>query len=126
MAPAFYHRENVAFGFVNTLDSASGALITKYNINKYRETLLMFNEETNTPVATVSVSIRGMVKFAVEAVLSKKILPLLSLKNYPKMKEFSPLAVLNPKKLLVFAISVDLDDTVHERLSYQDLHCVLL
>ena len=56
LAPGFFYRENVAFGYVNTHDPAARGIITKYNVNKYRETMLMFNEETNSPVATVSVS----------------------------------------------------------------------
>ena len=57
LAPGFYYRENVAFGYVNTHDPEVRGALSKYNVNKYRETMLMFNEETNTPVATVSVSI---------------------------------------------------------------------
>ena len=56
LAPGYFYRDNVAFGYVNTHDPDARGIISKYNVNKYRETMLMFNEETNSPVATVSVS----------------------------------------------------------------------
>ena len=56
LAPGFFYRDNVVFGCVNTYDVIGRGIIAKYNINRNRETMLMFNEETNVPVATVSVS----------------------------------------------------------------------
>lgn len=56
LASAFYYKDNVAFGYVNTKLNTADGVISKYNINRNRETLLMFNEETVTPVATISVS----------------------------------------------------------------------
>ena len=56
LTPGYFYRDNVAFGYINTHDPDARATISKYNVNKYRETMLMFNEETNSPVATVSVS----------------------------------------------------------------------
>ena len=56
LAPGFFYKDNVAFGFVNTHDEGGRGVMAKYNVNRNRETMLMFNEETNSPVATVSVS----------------------------------------------------------------------
>lgn len=56
LASAFYYKEDVAFGFVNTKSAGVTEMLARYNINKHRETLLLFNEETNSPVASISVS----------------------------------------------------------------------
>ncbi|KAK7093775.1 dnaJ homolog subfamily C member 16-like [Littorina saxatilis] len=54
LAPAFFHRDRVAFGYVCTSTVEAEELMLKFNVNKRRETLLMFNEETTSPVATIS------------------------------------------------------------------------
>ena len=56
LAPAFYHRDRIAFGYVSTSMDDAQDLMRRFNINKRRETLLMFNEETSSPLATISVS----------------------------------------------------------------------
>lgn len=56
LAPAFYHKEFIKFGYVNLWTNENSNLTKKYNVNRYRETLLMFNEDTQTPVATLVVS----------------------------------------------------------------------
>ncbi|XP_076086499.1 dnaJ homolog subfamily C member 16-like [Mytilus galloprovincialis] len=53
LAPAFYHKEFIKFGYVNLWTNENSNLTKKYNVNRYRETLLMFNEDTQTPVATL-------------------------------------------------------------------------
>ena len=57
LAPAFYHRDRIAFGYVCTAVEDAQDLMRRFNINKRRETLLMFNEETAFPVATISVCV---------------------------------------------------------------------
>ncbi|KAL4220901.1 DnaJ molecular chaperone y domain [Mactra antiquata] len=54
LAAAYYFKENVLFGFVHTRTHSVDTVLSKYNINKNRETLLMFNEEVTSPVATIS------------------------------------------------------------------------
>lgn len=56
LAPAFYHKEFIKFGYVNLWSNDNVNLATKYNVNRFRETLLVFNEETESPVATLVVS----------------------------------------------------------------------
>lgn len=56
LAPAFYHRDRIAFSYVSTSTNDALKLMEKFNINKRRETLLMFNEDASSPVATISVS----------------------------------------------------------------------
>lgn len=63
LASAFYYKDNVVFGFVHTRAGEVTEIVKKYVVNKNRETLLMFNEETSAPVASISVSspvIRGL------------------------------------------------------------------
>lgn len=57
LASAFFYKENVAFGFVHTKSGDVTQILKKFNVNKNRETLLLFNEETHSPAATISVSI---------------------------------------------------------------------
>jgi hypothetical protein len=56
LASVLSYKDNVAFGFVNTKLGMAGGLMSKYNVNNNRETLLMFNEESVSPVASISVS----------------------------------------------------------------------
>ena len=56
LAPAFYHKEFIKFGYVNLWLNDNVNLSKKYNVNRFRETLLVFNEETESPVATLVVS----------------------------------------------------------------------
>ena len=57
LASAFFYKENIAFGYVHTRSMDVGEILKKYSINKHRETLLLFNEEISSPVASLSVSI---------------------------------------------------------------------
>ncbi|XP_076451608.1 dnaJ homolog subfamily C member 16-like [Babylonia areolata] len=54
LAPAFFHRDRIAFAFVSTSMEEGQGVMQRFNINKRRETFLMFNEETSSPVATLS------------------------------------------------------------------------
>jgi hypothetical protein len=56
LAPAFFHRDRVSFAFVCTSTDEAKNLISRFNVNRRRETLLVFNEETSTPAASISVS----------------------------------------------------------------------
>ncbi|WAR14010.1 DJC16-like protein [Mya arenaria] len=54
LAPAYFYRENVAFGHVYTQSLQGKDMLRKFGVNKHRETLLLFNEDTSSPVATIS------------------------------------------------------------------------
>ncbi|ESO88811.1 hypothetical protein LOTGIDRAFT_218980 [Lottia gigantea] len=54
LAPAFYYQERVAFGFVCTHSNEAIILLNKLNINRNRDTLLLFNEDATNPVASVT------------------------------------------------------------------------
>ncbi|WAR14033.1 DJC16-like protein [Mya arenaria] len=54
LAPAYFYRENVAFGHIYTQSLQGKDMLRKFGVNKHRETLLLFNEDTSSPVATIS------------------------------------------------------------------------
>ncbi|XP_066997779.2 dnaJ homolog subfamily C member 16 [Anabrus simplex] len=53
---AFYYRDRVAFGYVQLNSSSTEAVQKKYKVPKDIESLLLFNENTNRPVASLSMS----------------------------------------------------------------------
>lgn len=55
LTTAFYHRERVAFGFVPPGIKTEG-IRSKYQVSSEQDTLLVFNENTERPVASVSMS----------------------------------------------------------------------
>lgn len=54
LAPAFFHRDRIAFAYVCTSVDDSIEMVRKFNVNKRRETLLIFNEDISSPAATIS------------------------------------------------------------------------
>lgn len=53
---AFNFKTRVHFGFVQTLSQESKRLIEKYKVNQNLDTLLLFNEDSDRPVASVSMT----------------------------------------------------------------------
>ncbi|KAG5672388.1 hypothetical protein PVAND_002519 [Polypedilum vanderplanki] len=53
---AFLFKNNVHFGFVQTLKPESKEIIERYKINPHMDTLLLFNEDSQRPIASVSMS----------------------------------------------------------------------
>ncbi|KAK7791538.1 hypothetical protein R5R35_008339 [Gryllus longicercus] len=49
---AFYYRERVAFGFVQLNSSYTEEIQKKYKVPRDIESLLLFNENINRPVAS--------------------------------------------------------------------------
>ncbi|XP_046332432.2 dnaJ homolog subfamily C member 16-like [Haliotis rufescens] len=54
LAPAYYYREYVKSGYVNTHSPGAARIMKMFGVNHNRETLLMFNEEVSSPVASVA------------------------------------------------------------------------
>ncbi|KAK6175697.1 hypothetical protein SNE40_014098 [Patella caerulea] len=54
LAPAYQYRERVAFGYIPTHSNKAIILMNKFNINRNRDSLLLFNEDISSPVATAS------------------------------------------------------------------------
>lgn len=89
LASAFYFKDNVAFGYVNVKLTSAAAVMSKYSINKNRETLLMFNEETVTPVATISMQQLSRASFD-EVIEGNKFLALPRLSSQKFFEELCP------------------------------------
>lgn len=53
---AFYFKNHVHFGFVQTLKADAREIIERYKINAHMDTLLLFNEDSQRPIASVSMS----------------------------------------------------------------------
>lgn len=53
---AYYFRNRVHFGFVQTLSLDSKALIDRYKVNPTLDTLMLFNEDSVRPVASASMT----------------------------------------------------------------------
>jgi DnaJ family protein C protein 16 len=53
---AYYFKNHVHFGFVQTLKHDSKEIIERYKINAHMDTLLLFNEDSQRPIASVSMS----------------------------------------------------------------------
>lgn len=53
---AFNFKSRVHFGFVQTLSPGSKQVLEKYKVNQHLDTLLLFNEDSDRPVASVSMT----------------------------------------------------------------------
>ncbi|KAL7021158.1 hypothetical protein ACKWTF_011779 [Chironomus riparius] len=53
---AFYFKNHVHFGFIQTLKGDSKEIIERYKLNAHMDSLLLFNEDSNRPIASVSMS----------------------------------------------------------------------
>ncbi|PVD36895.1 hypothetical protein C0Q70_03886 [Pomacea canaliculata] len=93
LAPAFYHRDRIAFSYVSTSTNDALKLMEKFNINKRRETLLMFNEDASSPVATISM--QQLPRSTVEEVISAN--RFLSLPRLSSQSVFEELCPKEPK-----------------------------
>ncbi|XP_055863327.1 dnaJ homolog subfamily C member 16-like [Biomphalaria glabrata] len=79
LAPAFFYRDRISFGYVSTGAPESQNLVKRFNINKHRETLMLWNEVTESPLA--SLVMQQFSRSTIDEVLSTNkylILPRLS------------------------------------------------
>ncbi|XP_060584004.1 dnaJ homolog subfamily C member 16-like [Ruditapes philippinarum] len=89
LASVLSYKDNVAFGFVNTKLGMAGGLMSKYNVNNNRETLLMFNEESVSPVASISMQQLSRASFD-EVIEGNKHLALPRLSSQKFFEELCP------------------------------------
>lgn len=57
LAPAFYYKSFVTFGHVNTNADDVYKTLKRFNLHSGHKSLLMFNEDAQSPVASLSVGI---------------------------------------------------------------------
>lgn len=120
LAPAFYYRDRISFGYVYTMDHESEKLIKRFNINKHRETLLLWNEMKETTLA--SIAMQQLSRSTIDEVLSSNkylVLPRLSSQSV-----FDDLCPQEPKikkrKLCVALVTKKVDEHDAARNTFRD------
>ncbi|KAF7992695.1 hypothetical protein HCN44_005039 [Aphidius gifuensis] len=109
---AFYHRDRVAFGFVQTGKFDSDNITTKYKLSNDLNTLLLFNENIEKPMA--SVSMKDISSDTMHNVISNnKFLVLPRLSNQAMLDSVCPPEWLRPQKRLC-AILISQNSAVHD------------
>ncbi|XP_044593084.1 dnaJ homolog subfamily C member 16 [Cotesia glomerata] len=109
---AFHHRERVAFGYVQMGKPETEAIVTKYKIPKDLNTLLLFNENSEKPMA--SVSMKDISSETMHNVITNNnFLTLPRLSNQAMLDSVCPPEWLKPQKRLC-AILVSQNSAVHD------------
>ncbi|XP_057336763.1 dnaJ homolog subfamily C member 16 [Microplitis mediator] len=109
---AFHHRERVAFGFVQLGKPETEAIALKYKIPKDMNTLLLFNENSEKPMA--SVSMKDISSETMHNVIkNNNYLTLPRLSNQAMLDSVCPPEWLKPQKRLC-AILVSQNSAIHD------------
>ncbi|XP_043787548.1 dnaJ homolog subfamily C member 16 [Apis laboriosa] len=96
---AFYYRDRVAFGFVQMEKPETEFIVTKYKISVDLDTLLLFNENSEKPMA--SVSMKDISSDTMHNIISNnKFLALPRLSNQAMLDSLCPPEWLRPQKRL--------------------------
>ncbi|KAK3104728.1 hypothetical protein FSP39_008781 [Pinctada imbricata] len=110
MAPALYYKNYVAFGYINAKSPEAEEILKQFSINKYRETLLMFNEDMTSPAATISM--QHLQRSTMDEVIeSNKFLILPRISSQSHFEELCPEGMrAKRKKLCVVLITQKADE----------------
>ncbi|XP_012282592.1 dnaJ homolog subfamily C member 16 [Orussus abietinus] len=109
---AFHHRDRVAFGFVHVGKAETEAIATKYKISGDLDTLLLFNENSEKPMA--SVSMKDIPSETMHNVIANnKFLMLPRLSNQAMLDTVCPPEWQRPQKRLC-AILISQNSPVHD------------
>ncbi|XP_043269682.1 dnaJ homolog subfamily C member 16 [Venturia canescens] len=109
---AFHHRDRVAFGFVQVGKLETESITTKYKISGDLDTLLLFNENSEKPMA--SVSMKDIPSETMHNVIANnKFLMLPRLSNQAMLDSVCPPEWLRPQKRLC-AILISQNSQVHD------------
>ncbi|KAJ8320891.1 hypothetical protein KUTeg_002478 [Tegillarca granosa] len=117
LAPAFQYKEYVKFGYVDTRSASNLNIMHRYNVNRNRESFMMFNEETNTSVATISMQQLPRTTLD-EVIQSNKFLLLPRLSSQKHFEELCP-AELKAKRKRLCIILVTKKSDEHDE--YREL-----
>ncbi|XP_015179944.1 PREDICTED: dnaJ homolog subfamily C member 16 isoform X1 [Polistes dominula] len=110
---AFYYRARVAFGFVQIGKPETEAIISKYKISGDLDTLLLFNENFEKPMA--SVSMKDIPTETMHNVIaSNKFLVLPRLSNQAVLDSVCPPEWLRPRKRLCAVLISQQNSAVHD------------
>ncbi|XP_005101904.2 dnaJ homolog subfamily C member 16 [Aplysia californica] len=89
LAPAFAHRDRIASGYVYTGSANVLKLLRQYNVNKHRETMLLWNEIPHQTLA--SISMQQLSRSTIDEVLaSNRYLALPRLSSQSVFEELCP------------------------------------
>ncbi|GFN76092.1 Dnaj-like protein subfamily c member 16 [Plakobranchus ocellatus] len=93
MAPAFYNRDRIACGYVHTTSPEAQGIVRRFGINKHRESLLMWNEVTDSTLA--STVMQQLSRATIDEMMSNN--KYLALPRLSSQKVFDELCPLQPK-----------------------------
>ncbi|XP_015605119.1 dnaJ homolog subfamily C member 16 isoform X2 [Cephus cinctus] len=109
---AFHHRDRVAFGFVQVHKPETVAITSKYKISGDLDTLLLFNENSEKPMA--SVSMKDIPSETMHNVIANnKFLMLPRLSNQAMLDSVCPPEWQKPQKRLC-AILISQNSPIHD------------
>lgn len=110
---AFYYRDRVAFGFVQTGKPDTELIVVKYKISMDLDTLLLFNENSEKPMA--SVSMKDISSDTMHNVISNnKFLALPRLSNQAMLDSVCPPEWLRPQKRLCAVLISQQNSPLHD------------
>ncbi|CAL7950285.1 unnamed protein product [Xylocopa violacea] len=110
---AFYYRDRVAFGFVQTGKLETEFIVAKYKISMDLDTLLLFNENSEKPMA--SVSMKDISTDTMHNVISNnKFLALPRLSNQAMLDSVCPPEWLRPQKRLCAVLISQQNNPLHD------------
>ncbi|XP_059178556.1 dnaJ homolog subfamily C member 16-like [Physella acuta] len=119
LASAFYYRDRVAFGYVHTMGPDVDKLLKRFSINKHRETLLLWNEITDSTL--VSIIMQQLSRSTIDEVLSSN--KYLALPRLSSQSVFDELCPVEPKmkkrKLCVALVTKKVDEHDEARNSFR-------
>ncbi|XP_063974734.1 dnaJ homolog subfamily C member 16 [Diachasmimorpha longicaudata] len=109
---AFHHRERVAFGFVQVGKPETEAITARYKISEDLNTLLLFNENSEKPMA--SVSMKNISSETMHNVIANnKFLVLPRLSNQAVLDSVCPPEWFRPQKRLC-AVLISQNSAIHD------------
>ncbi|KAK3785651.1 hypothetical protein RRG08_023906 [Elysia crispata] len=119
MAPAFFFRDRIACGYVHTISPEAQATVRRFNINKHRESLLMWNEAIEPTLA--SIVMQQLSRSTIDEILDNN--KYLALPRLSSQKVFDELCPLQPKlkkaRLCVALITKQVKDHEAARTTFR-------
>ncbi|EFN79950.1 dnaJ homolog subfamily C member 16 [Harpegnathos saltator] len=110
---SFYHRDRVAFGFVQVGIPETKDITSKYKISGELDTLLLFNENSEKPMA--SVSMKDISSETMHNVIANnKFLVLPRLSNQAMLDSICPPEWLKPQKRLCAVLISQQNSPLHD------------
>nr|XP_022341164.1 dnaJ homolog subfamily C member 16-like [Crassostrea virginica]XP_022341165.1 dnaJ homolog subfamily C member 16-like [Crassostrea virginica] len=115
LAPAFYYKSFVTFGHVNTNADDVYKILKRFNLHSGHKSLLMFNEDSQSPIA--SLSMQQMSRSTIDEVIEANkflLLPRISSQSY--FEHLCPAELkAKRKKLCVVLVSKKTDENERKK-----------